>query len=217
MRVVRWTLGVITVLFVVAVLGRMAWSYYIYTGDLPNIDELAQLAPKSKSMVFDPCAGHTVEAIPPSEINENVRKANWAKEGPASDSDFAMDVAVERVICTFPPPEELISRSRRLTHHLVKRFTPEQLLAIHLNSFPFVNLRTTGIESASEQAFHKPASKLELDEAAYIFATLDLERPNPGVALELRNGFLDIMVQKQLITAQEAAIAKARPGPPAQK
>ena len=216
--------GVALAIIAVVIIG-MAWWWYVYTADLPNIAQLAEFVPAQRTMVSDPCTLSANLAVPLSEINENIRKASAASERPATDPGFARYVAFDRVYCPFVnEPREITTgeqtkltlKAERLKNHLAGRFTSDQLLAIHLNSYRF-GYRQIGVETAAQQVFHKPASSLELEEAALLFVRGNLITPRPDLLLQQRNGLLDIMRERKLITPQEAADAKSKPVPTIQK
>jgi len=210
---IRWLIGLGAVLTIGCWAGAACW-YYIYSADLPNPDELARLAPVEEAAVPDTCSSQVVQAIPVSAINNNVRKAIRVESPTWPDpTDIAGSIAFERILCGFPPADwKLVYRGKRFANRLMRRFTSDQLLAIYLNTYRF-DIKTEGIEAVSKQTFSKPASALELDEAAYIFATADKGDPTSDVSLQRRDAYLDELAAKGLITAPEAKTLKARPGP----
>ena len=204
-------LVVIGVVLVVALIGVAYW-FYVYSGDLPNLDQFALFAPDQRRVAEDPCSHLSVTAIPASEMNKWVRAAITVDEAPPTDPEFAWNVAFNQASCNFPSGWQIISKAKRLSGHLKKRFTPEQLLAIDLNTHRF-GFRTVGIEAVAQQKFSKPARELELQEAALLFLEPGYEDEKPDLLLQKRNTFMDTMAAQHLITTEEAATAKAQPLP----
>lgn len=196
---------------VVALICGVAYWFYGYTGDLPNIDQLAQFAPTVTSTAFDRCTEMSGQAIPASEINQDIRNAIAVTQVASTNDRFAFWIASQQ-ICPLPSSGwQLLSKSERLGNHLKRRFNSEQLLAIDVNTLRFLD--AVGLQGEAQAVFHKPAKDLELHEVAFIFGNLYKFNLQPTVAKDRRDGLLDIMAAKGLITAAQAEVAKAKPLP----
>ncbi|MEU8250133.1 transglycosylase domain-containing protein [Nonomuraea sp. NPDC048916] len=100
---------------------------------------------------------------------------------------------------------------------LEKKYTKDQILEKYLN-IAYFGAGAHGIQAAAKRFFAKPASELNLAEAATLAgAVQNPARTDPNVdkksrtaLLERRNLVLDTMVKLEKITPQEAAEAKAK-------
>jgi penicillin-binding protein 1C len=123
-------------------------------------------------------------------------------------------------------PEYRAERSARrkieeiaLATVLTQRMSKDEILELYLNTIYYGNL-AYGIEAASQTYFGKPASQLELNEAALLAglpqlpAVIDPLNPDPAIqaqVLDRQYLVLDLMVEEGYITEAEAAAAKAAP------
>ncbi|SEG75310.1 Membrane carboxypeptidase (penicillin-binding protein) [Nonomuraea solani] len=98
-----------------------------------------------------------------------------------------------------------------------KKYSKNQILEKYLN-IAYFGAGAHGIQAASKRFFNKPASKLNLSEAATLAgAVQNPARTDPNVGpesrarlLERRNIVLDRMAELKMITSEEAAAAKAK-------
>ena len=98
---------------------------------------------------------------------------------------------------------------------LEKKFTKEEILEGYLNTTSFYG-NTYGIEMGARTLFGKPASKLELHEAALMIGLLQNPtyhnpRRHPERATERRNTVIDQMKKYRFISNRKAKKAKAMP------
>jgi penicillin-binding protein 1A len=87
------------------------------------------------------------------------------------------------------------------------RYEKDEILEMYLNTVPFM-YNAFGIEAAARTYFQKPASELEVDEAATLIGMLKgtvLYNPvrNPERSLERRNTVLSRMVREGFLTQEE--------------
>lgn len=114
-----------------------------------------------------------------------------------------------------PPGERTFWRKlgeARVAKDIEDRYTKEEILELYLNQIYFGS-GAYGIEAAAHEYFDKPASELDLAEAAMLAALPRApSRYNPrsdrAAALEGRALVLDRMVEQGFITGAEAAEAK---------
>jgi membrane peptidoglycan carboxypeptidase len=104
----------------------------------------------------------------------------------------------------------------RYAQALEKRMSKQEILERYLN-IAYFGAGAYGVESASQRYFGKPASALNLPEAALIAGLVqspDTDNPISGdrtAALNRRGYVLDSMVEMKVITPEQAARAKATP------
>lgn len=110
---------------IVAVTAAVVWWWFVYTADLPNIEQLAEFAPAQKTLVTDPCTHSTNPAVPSTEINENVRKAVAVSELPATDPGFARYLAFDRAYCQFINEPREITLWEQIKHDRASAATEE--------------------------------------------------------------------------------------------
>ncbi len=120
----------------------------------------------------------------------------------------------------FLSPEKTISRKIKeilLSFQIERMYTKEEILELYLNKAYF-GPRSYGIAAAAESYFNKPASKLELAEAALLAGLLKAPSDyspfrNPALAKNRRNTVLNSMLERGLIKTRDHAAAKATPLP----
>lgn len=96
-----------------------------------------------------------------------------------------------------------------------RRFSKNEILEKYLNGIFYGN-NAVGIQAASLTFFNKPASRLELDEAALLAGLPQAPSAynpfiNAEAATERRNEVLDRMRAQGYITREETRVAKAKP------
>ncbi len=103
----------------------------------------------------------------------------------------------------------------RVALELEHAFSKDRILELYLNQIPLGN-GAYGVQTAAQRYFGKPASELNLPEAAMLAALPQAPayynpRRHPARAVERRNLVLDLMRQQGYITAAQCAEAKAYP------
>jgi penicillin-binding protein 1A len=98
--------------------------------------------------------------------------------------------------------------------------TKQRVLELYLNEI-YLGLQSYGVAAAAQAYFNKPLDQLSLSEAAFLAALP--KAPNnynpfryPDAARSRRDWVLDRMTDDHVITAAQAAVAKAQPVVPAQ-
>jgi 1A family penicillin-binding protein len=102
----------------------------------------------------------------------------------------------------------------RVAHDIERRYTKEEILELYLNHIYFGG-GAYGIEAASRNYFGKPASRLDVEEAAVLAAlpkspTLYNPRRFADRSRDRRNLVLRLMAEQDIITAEEAERARGR-------
>jgi len=118
----------------------------------------------------------------------------------------------------FLNPDRTIERKLQevvLAIWLESRFTKEEILQLYLNRVYF-GAGATGIEKAARTYFQKPASELDIAEAATLAGVLKAPSAtnpasNPKAAAERARLVLQSMADAGFITAEEAAESAGRP------
>ncbi|HSJ09347.1 MAG TPA: PBP1A family penicillin-binding protein [Longimicrobiales bacterium] len=103
----------------------------------------------------------------------------------------------------------------RLAGDIEDAFTKRDILAMYINQIYYGDGKY-GIEEASRGYFGKPAKQLTTGEAALLVGLVKNPegynpRKSPERAIERRNVVLSVMVREKVITAQQAAQARAEP------
>ena len=158
---------------------------FFYTKDLPDLNKLADFAPKTPATVSDPCLETPSNAIPYDSIGQNTRRAIAAVEAAEDDPEvlsetlraFAktkfmhrpvLSLQVARTMFCRPSKElELQINELRAALQLERRFSRAQLLTMFANRVSFGE-GLTGIQSASQHYFRKNPDQLDLEEAALL-------------------------------------------------
>ena len=198
-------------LVLLAVAGVCGWLF-VYTGDLPDTDHFSQFAVSAQSPIFDSCLASPSMAIPFDRIGKTLQDALAAAESPTS----LPDQIARTLMCNHTGGMGRYHLdSFRLSWHIRRRFSEQQLLTIYLNRAYF-GPRATGVDGASRQFFHRAPATLSTQEAALIAGLLrapDSFSPYkyPERALQRRNKVLETMVAQGKLSADEAARAEAAP------
>ena len=206
----RLALGfAVLVLIVVSIL--LGW-FFVYTQDLPDFEHLADFAPDSGNQLTDSCLPGVAFAIPDDRIGKPFRDALATAE-PAPSWPYQI---ARSLMCT---RRESSGRYQldvyRLSWHIRRRFSEEQLFTIYANRAYF-GLAATGIEKASDHFFQKSADNLTVGEAALLAGVL--RRPRflspfkfPDRALQRRNEILKKMASQGKLSDAELSRALALP------
>jgi penicillin-binding protein 1A len=112
------------------------------------------------------------------------------------------------------------AREAILAIRLEETLSKERILELYLNEI-YLGLQSYGVAAAAEAYFNKPLDGLTLPEAAFLAALP--KAPNnynpfrfPEAAKARRDWVLDRMAEDHVVTAEQAAAAKAQPVAPAQ-
>jgi membrane carboxypeptidase/penicillin-binding protein len=205
------TLLLLVILILLGALGICVWLF-VYTGNLPDIEHLSQFAPATKTLVGDSCLASLSMAVPFERIGEPLRHALAAAEPRATISD---QIAWSLMCDHRRSPGRYALDSVRVSWHLRRRFTEQQLFTIYANRVYFGD-GATGVQIVARNLFLKTAETLSPDEAALIAGLI--RAPNalspyrfPERAMERRNQVLDKMAAQGSLSADEAMKAKAAP------
>jgi len=187
-------------------------------------------------------AGTNRIAIPPSQIADNVTNALIATEderyrrhagidfegfaravfflgkrggGSTITQQLAKQLFTDKYANSIV--ERILQKSKEwiISIRLERRYTKEEIIAMYLNKFDFLN-NAIGIEAASEIYFAKSQADLTVEEAAVFVGMLKNPRifnPNsrPERSTRSRNTVLDQMRKNELLTQAEFDSLKAIP------
>jgi hypothetical protein len=197
-------------LILIAASGTSAWLF-LYTGDLPNIEQLSEFAPAKAHLAAYDCLAGISFVVPFDRIGKSFKDALTAAEPSAS---YPYQIA-RRLMCS-----RLESSARyqldvfRLTRHIRRRFSEQELFTIYANTAYF-GPAATGLENASQHFFQKSADTLSPEEAALLSGILraPVFSPfkSPEKALQRRNRILETMAAEGKLSANELTAAVARP------
>jgi len=225
----RILLGFFGVIVLVIAAG-LFWIFF-YSGDLPDMNALAQFAPSSVARVWDPCLPTATVAIPYDSIGDNLRAALNAAEGGENDSgvvtetyrgftsqrNFSGTTLSLRVSETmFCAPTKMLNRQLkeiRVAVQLERRFSRRELFTILANRTHFGD-DLVGVEAASQSFFQKDPVQLRVGEAALLAGLIKSPSrfsptKHPDRAIQRRSEVLDTMVESHFIRREEAEAAKA--------
>lgn len=133
LRVLARVLATFLAWMVLAVGAILTWFFY-YSGDLPDIQEMARYAPRQVSRVTDPCHSGDVVAISYDAIGYNFRAALNSAEGYDRPGKVVLPLQISRM--AFCEPSRGLERrlkEARLTTQLKRRFSQDELLTIYAN------------------------------------------------------------------------------------
>ncbi len=131
-------------------------------------------------------------------------------------NDKEANTIAERLVAKFllwhePPGWRKDLRRKYLAAQITQRFGRERVLEWHLNSINFGRL-AFGADAAARVYFGKPATQLNLAEAALLAATAQAPALNPldapQAARERQQQVLDLLLRRGSITQQEANAAR---------
>src|SRR6266478_2737804 len=206
----RVLLGLATLVLIAAV--GLCGCFFLYTNDLPNMEQLSEFAPTAAHLATDSCLAGLSFAIPFDRIGKPFQDALASAEPGISFSDQI----AHTLMCNRP---ERSARYQldvfRLSWHIQRRFSEQQLFTIYANRAYF-GPGATGVENASQHFFQKPAHTLSTEEAALLAGLL--RAPGsfspfkyPDRALQRRNQILETMAIRGKLNATEVARALAAP------
>src|SRR5208337_2405014 len=194
------------------VVGALTCRIFLYTRDLPDIEHLSDFAPDSGNQVTDTCLPGLAFAVPFDRIGKPFRDAVASAEPAAS---FPDQIA-RSLMCT---KQERAGRYQldvfRLSWHIRRRFSEEELFTIYVNRAYF-GPAATGIENASDHFFQRSADSLSVEEAALLAGLLRgpvLYSPfkYPDRAIQRRNEILRKMQSQGKLSDAELTHALALP------
>jgi membrane carboxypeptidase/penicillin-binding protein len=205
----------VAALVLLPTIGVCGW-FFIYTGDLPDFDDLSQFAPSAQSVVSDSCLDGPSTVVPFGEIGKPLRDALTATElaQPLPAASLPDRIAVT-LLCMRETEEKRLLKEFRLRWHIRKHFSEQQLFTIYANRAYF-GPGAVGVENASRHFFRKSANALSTEEAALVAGLIRapaLYSPYmyPERALERRNKVIEGMAAQGKLSAAEAARAEAAP------
>jgi hypothetical protein len=201
-------LGVVALILITV--GAVCSWVFLYTGDLPKTDQLANFAPESPSLATDACLAGLSFAISFDHIGKPFRDALTSAEPNLSFSD---QIARTLMCNRFERPLRYQLNVFRLSWHIRRRFSEHQLFTIYLNRAYF-GPGAIGVENASEHFFQKGANSLSVEEAALLAGVLRSPGrfspfTHPDSALQRRNQVLETMAAHGKLNAAEVTAAKA--------
>ncbi|MCU1243897.1 MAG: Penicillin-binding protein [Candidatus Acidoferrum typicum] len=198
-------------LVLIAAAGVCGW-FFVYTNDLPKTEQLSEFAPAVGHLATDSCLAGLSFAIPFDGIGKPFLDAFESAERRLSFSDqIARTLMCNRL--------ERAGRYHldvfRLSWHIRRRFSEQQLFTIYVNRAYF-GPGATGIENASDHFFQKSANALTIEEAALLAGVLRSPAmfspfKHPDLALQRRNEILQAMAARGKLNATEFAAAVATP------
>jgi hypothetical protein len=198
-------------LVLLALAGACGWLS-VYTGDLPNTEHLSQFASDAQSLASDSCLASPSMVISFDRIGKPFRDAFAAAEPHIS----LPDQIARSLLCNHSGGMgKYHVNSFRLSWHIRRRFSEQQLFTIYVNRGYF-GPGATGVERASRQFFLKDSYALSTEEAALIAGLLrapDSFSPykHPETALQRRNQVLETMAAQGKLSSDEAAKAESAP------
>jgi transglycosylase-like protein len=198
-------------LVLIAVSGFCVWVFF-YTDDLPKTDSLSRFVPTAGSLVTDSCLASLSFAVPSDRIGKSFQDALASAEPGISFSD---EIARTLMCNRLESPARYQLDVLRLSWHIRRRFSEQQLLAIYVNRAYF-GPGATGLENASQHFFQKDAHTLNAEEAALLAGLLRAPGSfspfkHPDRALQRRNQILESMAVRGKLSAAELASAVAAP------
>jgi len=206
--------AIVVCCFLATCLGVCGW-FFLYSGDLPQLNEAARYAPEAAQTVSSVCAPTPTVAIPYSLIAENLRDAITTVESAPRSATLRLQLA-RMLLCN--------ERGRiwkrqlkelRLANQLGRRFSPNQVLTMYANRV-YLGDGTIGVEAASRRLFGKSASQLSLAEAAMIaglarapnFYSPQMHRDR---AIMRRDQVIEALRIRGVVSDDEATKAKSAP------
>ncbi len=206
----RVLLGLATLVLIAAV--GLCGCFFLYTNDLPNIEQLSEFAPTAAHLATDSCLAGLSFAIPFDYIGKPFQDALASAEPGISFSDqIARTLMCNRL--------ERAARYQldvfRLSWHIRRRFSEQQLFTIYANRAYF-GPGAMGVENASEHFFQKGANDVSAEEAALLAGVLRSPASfspftHPDRALQRRNQILENMTVRGKLNSTGAAAAVAAP------
>ena len=202
-----------------------AWLYFDKSG-LPDVRSMSDLAHPTTPTAPVPCLTKSI-AVPYESLGSNIRNALSAIEVPEDGPSVAMALfkpkarispamhLSRQILCKEEKPLEYDLDQVRTAIQLQRMYSNRELFTMVANTAYFGE-DTVGVEAASQHYFRKHAADLSIAESALLAGLVS--RPNyyspskhPDRALLRRNQVIDIMAHKGMMSADDAAKAKATP------
>lgn len=139
--------------------------------------------------------------------------ANLFRRGRVQGGSTITQQFVKNAVLT---PEKTFARKLReliLSIEIERRFTKDQILQLYFNEIPYGSTNY-GLEAASQSYFGKSSRDLTVAEGATLAALPQAPTTylnNPDRLLARRNFILDLMVEEERLTPEEAGRAKKEP------
>ena len=174
--------------------------------EIPDYIKWATIAMEDKN--FYKHKGISLWAIFRGVVVETIRSGR-AQGGSTLTQQF-----VKNAILT---PERKIVRKFKewiLSYRIEKQFTKDEILEMYLNEIPYGST-SYGVEAASERYFGKNIQDISLAEAALLAALPQAPSryspygPNRDLLIGRQQYILDLMVEQDYITQEDADVAKA--------
>jgi len=204
------SLGFVAIVLITAA-GVGAWLF-LYTGDLPKTEQLSEFTPTTAHLATHSCLAGLSFAVPFDRIGKPFKDALNSAE---PSSSYLYQVARTLMCNKRDSPARYQLDVFRLSWHIRKRFSEQELFTIYANTAYF-GPAATGVENASRHLFQKGADALSPEEAALLAGLLrapSIFSPfkNAEKALQRRNKILEAMAVQGKLSAIELATAVARP------
>lgn len=201
----------LAILAVAAAVGLFSWLF-LYTSDLPKIDQLSAFAPKADGHpATDACLAGPSFAISLDRIGKPFRDALTSAE---PSNTYADNIARTLLCNKHESPSRYQLSVFRLSWHIRRRFSDQELLTVYANRAYF-GRAAIGVHNASRQFFQKEVNALSVEEAALLAGTLRGPAYSPSkptdLALRRRNQILETMAAQGKLTAAELERALASP------
>src|SRR5882672_11360330 len=201
----RVLFGVLVLLAVTV--GATAGSLLVYSTGLPQVEELEHYRPSSVTQLYDDqnrVVGSFALQRRDIVTGGKVQGASTLTMQLARDLFLSPDRSFHRKI-----------QETLLAIQIERRFTKPQIFTLYANQI-FLGHGVYGFEAASEYYFGKPAKNLTLEEASLLAGlpkgpSVYSPINHPDRALKRRNLVLNALLEDGKITAQQAAVAKAKP------
>lgn len=199
-------------LFALAIVGILGW-FFLYAGDLPDVEQLAQFAPDAPAVVSVPCLLKSITVVPASKVGKELRDAIQAMEPEKMRSfqvaSFTLCGEKRRSNWKYALDEY------RLISHIRWHFSKDQIFQIYMNRVYFGD-DMLGVEDASRHFFGKNASSLSIAQAALLAGMIragDALSPyrHADRALRRCNEVLQAMREQGRLSADEATKAESEP------
>lgn len=211
MRVLLKVLLGLAALVLIGIASLCSW-FFLYTGDLPKTAQLADFAPTVAHFATDSCLAGLSSAVPFGRIGKPFQDALASAEPGISFSD---QIARTLMCNRFERAARYQLDVFRLSWHIRRRFSEQELLTIYANRAYF-GPGAIGVENASQHFFERNADTLSVEEAALLAGLLRAPGffspfTHPNRALQRRNKVLETMAGQGKLSAAKLANAEAAP------
>lgn len=225
MRTLKWGLFGALFLAVMIVASIGAWLYFDQSG-LPDVRAMRGFA-YPDAVASLPCFRGNPVIVSYESLGINVRNALSATQAPedgpsvartllsSKDGVSSATFVSRRITCKNERHLHRALDEIRTALRLERMYSKRELFTMLANT-AFFGDNTVGVEAASQRFFRKRAAELSIPEAALLVGLIsrpayDSPDRHPDRALLRRNEVIDRMAGKGLISAADAAAAKASP------